>query len=260
MSQCDTTVSKDPDTGGTDTTQTAAQSDGVDTNNILEGWQPRVLSFHAREAAKSQPAGYKKKQTTVSALLSVPEKDEQSAVEQNDFPSDLDFEGAHLSTGEANSDDRVAVNNNSKRLGGGQSLAAAKRGKHVPEPHEKNDDDWLYITAEYRKAVAKKGDDALAEIKFPDKFLQQFSAQKDNHNKMKKTTKSSNNVIVNIPHYTPGHHCASHRSHSCHQSVSHRPSPSLSVSDASITEPGKVTCPIITVEEWLQELHQEGCY
>ncbi|KAF8517385.1 hypothetical protein BU17DRAFT_66954 [Hysterangium stoloniferum] len=123
----------------------------------------------------------------------VSEEDEQSAVEQNDFPSDLDFEGAHLSTGEANSDDRVAVNNNGKRLGGGQSLAAAKRGKHVPEPHEKNDDDWLYITAEYWKAVAKKGDDALAEIKFPDKFLQQFSAQKDVHNKMKKTAKSSNN-------------------------------------------------------------------
>ncbi|KAF8528400.1 hypothetical protein BU17DRAFT_61074 [Hysterangium stoloniferum] len=141
-----------------------------------------------------------KRQQKVRQQIPEEEEDDQSAVEQNDFSLDLDFEPAHLSTGEADLDDRVAVNKSGKILGGSQPLTSAKRSKHVlsqmrifekakaakckPEKNKRtpyvleNDEDWLHIIAEYRKAVGKKGDDTVVEIKFPDKFLQQFSTER----------------------------------------------------------------------------------
>ncbi|KAF8524081.1 hypothetical protein BU17DRAFT_63441 [Hysterangium stoloniferum] len=52
-----------------------------------------------------------------------------------------------------------------------------------------NEEDWACIVVNYRKEVTKKGDDAFAEVKFPDKFLQDFSNCKVHHDK---NTKPSN--------------------------------------------------------------------
>ncbi|KAF8522174.1 hypothetical protein BU17DRAFT_64505 [Hysterangium stoloniferum] len=52
-----------------------------------------------------------------------------------------------------------------------------------------NEEDWAHIVVNYRKEVTKKGDDAFAEVKFPDKFLQDFSIRKVHHDK---NTKPSN--------------------------------------------------------------------
>jgi hypothetical protein len=42
------------------------------------------------------------------------------------------------------------------------------RNKHIPYALEISED-WLYITVEYHKEVAKKGDNVMAAVKFSDK-------------------------------------------------------------------------------------------
>ncbi|KAF8516968.1 hypothetical protein BU17DRAFT_92368 [Hysterangium stoloniferum] len=54
-----------------------------------------------------------------------------------------------------------------------------------------NEEDWARIVVNYRKEVTKKGDDAFAEVKFPDKFLQDFSIRKVHHDKNMKPSNIS---------------------------------------------------------------------
>ncbi|KAF8517071.1 hypothetical protein BU17DRAFT_92241 [Hysterangium stoloniferum] len=216
-----------------------------------------------------------------------------------------------------------------------------------------NEEDWARIVANYRKEVTKKGDDAFAEVKFPDKFLQDFSIRKVHHDKntkpsnisksSKKTFSSSTNyfedetdtdtsgngtknadntirawvlalidspntvtvrqppkvplfkdfhhdftetsepvrrqgahvvrmadlpnshtlpphptvpnIILNLPHYTPNQ--SIYRRRSRHHSNSQR-SPSPEVSNRSSPEMAQTITAAITVQEWLEKLHENG--
>ncbi|KAF8519241.1 hypothetical protein BU17DRAFT_90209 [Hysterangium stoloniferum] len=170
------------------------------------------------------------------------------------------------------------------------------------------------IVANYRKEVTKKGDDAFAEVKFPDKFLQDFSIRKVHHNKntrpsnisksSKKTFSSSTNYFEDETDTDTSGNGTKNADNTIHAwvlalidspntvtrlqsqfaikehmwfewqifqiltpsllilqfqtSFNSQHSPSPEVSNRSSPEMARTITAAITVQEWLEKLHENG--